>query len=540
MESFTRVNEKDKYIEELEKKIFELKSVISEVPGNIYWKSKDGKYLGCNKDVITALNRVRLNLPLESPEDIIGKNNFDVFADEILAESLTANDNLVMSLSSVQVFIESHSNNLNQKQFWLSKKAPLHDSDGNVVGLIGAALDITKQKKLEQELESALNKSMSDVRAKEAFIDSLSHDIRTPLTGIIGLIDSINIGTKSLPEVNKKTILLKNAALSFLDFFNEILATVEDIDLEESQNEESLVDVNDLLKEFENLFKPAFIDKNIQFITKVDPQVPNYIIARKHIIVRIMTNLISNSIKFTPKGYIEVSINCAKKKNHIEIIVKDTGIGIAKKNQDKIFDRFSKVNSRKTKYKGSGLGLFMVEKYISALDGDIKLDSKVGKGSTFYITLPAKYSSSSLNVREVSNYISITDEEYAACVSISKKRILIVEDNNLAAFALSNIVEEFKHDVDIVDSGAKTLSALQSKQYDLIYLDQDLPDVNGIDLLESIRALASYTNTPIFIISGHINKATQKKVSTQKCQGLFVKPMHREQVIKIFNKYLAD
>lgn len=540
MESFTRVNEKDKYIEELEKKIFELKSVISEVPGNIYWKSKDGKYLGCNKDVITALNRVRLNLPLESPEDIIGKNNFDVFADEILAESLTANDNLVMSLSSVQVFIESHSNNLNQKQFWLSKKAPLHDSDGNVVGLIGAALDITKQKKLEQELESALNKSMSDVRAKEAFIDSLSHDIRTPLTGIIGLIDSINKGTKNLPEVNKKAILLKNAALSFLDFFNEILATVENIDLEASENEESLVDVNDLLKEFENLFQPAIIDKNLEFITKVDPQVPNYIIARKHIIVRILTNLISNAIKFTPKGYIEISINCAKKKNNIEIIVKDTGIGIAKKNQDKIFDRFSKVNPRKTKYKGSGLGLFMVEKYISALDGDIKLDSKVGKGSTFYITFPAKYSLSSLNVREVSNYISVTDEEYAACVSISKKRILIVEDNNLAAFALSNIIEEFNHDVDIVDSGAKTLSALQSKQYDLIYLDQDLPDVNGIDLLESIRALPSYTNTPIFIISGHINKATQKKVGTQKCQGLFVKPMHREQVIKIFNKYLID
>ena len=533
--------DKDKYIEELESKIFELKTVINEVPGNFYWKDLDGNYQGCNDNVIQSLLKVPLKdgVILKSRDDLVGKNNFDVFCDE-LAETLTANDNLVTSLGSEQVFVESHTNILNKQQYYLSKKAPFYDDEGNIVGLIGSAHDITKQKKLELELEEALKKSMADSKAKEAFIDSLSHDIRTPLTGIIGLIDVIYKGTKKIPKLHENVVTLKSATLSFLDFFNEILATVEDIDINEPENEEVLVDLSDLLFNLENIFVPALKDKKLKFTASVSEDVPLFILARKHILVRILTNLIGNAIKFTSKGEINVLISKSRISSYLDISVKDTGIGIAKKNLDKIFDRFTRADFRNNKYKGNGLGLFMVAKYVSALNGQINVDSKVGKGSEFIVSIPITASANEHTIISTDNSVNVTDEELSLCLSIPPKKILIVEDNNLAAFALSNLLNEFNHDVSIADTGHKALIELKDNNFDMIFLDQDLPDANGIELLDLIRSYQHCKTIPILILSGHIGRSLQGKLRKLPCEGLFVKPMQRDQLIKIFNKFLGS
>jgi signal transduction histidine kinase len=234
--------------EELENQIYELRSVINEVPGNFYWKDLEGRYLGCNDSVVRAISDVlsKSGSDIKSQQDVIGKNNYDIFSKE-LADILTVNDDLVIKSGVEQVFVESHQNLNNKTTFWLSKKAPFFDQNGNIIGLIGSAHDITKQKELEQNLEDALKKSKAESKAKEAFIDSLSHDIRTPLTGIIGLVDVILKGTKNNSVLHENAIMLKNSTSSFLNFFNEILATVEDIDINSPENQETVVDLHNLL-----------------------------------------------------------------------------------------------------------------------------------------------------------------------------------------------------------------------------------------------------------------------------------------------------
>ena len=175
-----------------EDKITELQSVIDEVPGNIYWKDLEGTYLGCNTNVIESFNKVRLNKNFKSltRDDVIGRTNYDLF-NHSLADALTCNDNLVISTCEEQVFVESHIPVDGHEIFYLSRKAPYFDRNGKIIGIIGSSHEITKQKQLEVELEEALKKSRADIKAKDAFIDNLSHDIRTPLTGIIGLVDHL-------------------------------------------------------------------------------------------------------------------------------------------------------------------------------------------------------------------------------------------------------------------------------------------------------------------------------------------------------------
>jgi signal transduction histidine kinase len=525
--------------EELENQIYELRSVINEVPGNFYWKDLEGRYLGCNDSVVRAISDVlsKSGSDIKSQQDVIGKNNYDIFSKE-LADILTVNDDLVIKSGVEQVFVESHQNLNNKTTFWLSKKAPFFDQNGNIIGLIGSAHDITKQKELEQNLEDALKKSKAESKAKEAFIDSLSHDIRTPLTGIIGLVDVILKGTKNNSVLHENAIMLKNSTSSFLNFFNEILATVEDIDINSPENQETVVDLHNLLLEFKNIFQPSLYNKKLDFITHVDDNIPRYILSRKHIIVRIITNLLGNAIKFSKKGSITILIKQSVIPNNIEISVIDTGIGIAKKNIDKIFDRFSRVSSKNTRHTGSGLGLFMVAKYLEAINGTIDVSTKVGKGSEFKVTIPVKNITSTDNIKYNDADIIATKEEYNKCKSIPKRNILIIEDNDLAAYALSNLINEFNHNVEIADCGVQAVTLLKENTYDLIFLDQDLPDYNGLDLLSVIREMNSYTEIPILILSGHIGKSLQLKNDDLQCQGMYVKPMQRDQLIRVFNEFL--
>jgi len=534
--------EKDLYIKRLEAKIQELRSVIDKVPGNFYWKDIDGAYLGCNGGVLKALNRVSLKggSKIKSPSDIIGKNNYDLFKDDILADSLTANDNFVMSTGEEQVFVESHSNRSGHSQHWLSKKAPHVNELGEIIGLIGSAHDITEQKKLENDLEIALERSKSDTKAKEDFIDSLSHDIRTPLAGIIGLIGYLEKNTKGMPNINEKTKILNEATKSFLNFFNEILATVEDVDVGENKNKYTIVNLKELIAEFENIYRPSIINKGLEFNVNLDKKIVDNVEVRKEIVVRIITNLIGNAIKFTEKGRINFSINSSDSPGYIEITVSDTGIGIAPENTEKLFDRFTRNFSNRVDYKGTGLGLYMVNKYVDSISGTLHVESELGVGTSFKVVFPVKYKPPVNEVVTVSNSLKLNDDDYDKCSTIPEKNILIIEDNDLAAFALDNMIKEFKHKTAIASTASQALIKLKNNSYDLIFLDQDLPDANGIDLITDIRKITGSDDLPIIILSGHIGRDLQAKLKNIKCQGLFVKPMQVEHLVKILNKYLIN
>ena len=254
-------------VRNLQDQIAELQDVIDKIPANIYWKDLEGHYLGCNKSVITNIG---LSLEgqenfLNSPADIVGKTNYDIF-DKESADVLTKNDQYAISSGEDQVYEEFYVTESGSSQYFLSLKSPRFDKDGKVVGMIGSSFDITDQKKLESDLKEALEKSAADVKAKNTFIDNLSHDIRTPLTGILGLVEAIKSRSEDNPEISVYSSILADATTSFIDFFNDILATVEDVgSVDKGINLTTLVDVRQLAQECKNLFLPAITEKNLSF-----------------------------------------------------------------------------------------------------------------------------------------------------------------------------------------------------------------------------------------------------------------------------------
>jgi two-component system aerobic respiration control sensor histidine kinase ArcB len=518
---------------DLENKVNNLQDVIDAVPAYIYWKDRDGIWLGCNKSEFNALSKA-LNEDGEalSKLDIIGKTNHDLF-DEEYATILTDNDEYVMENGRDHMFEETFNHGDGSTQYFFSLKSPRKDSSGKVVGLIGAAFDISEQKVLEEELKIALEKASTDAKAKKSFIDSLSHDIRTPLTGILGLIEIIKDKSENNPEVFIYSSILVDATKSFLNFFNDIIETVE-----ESENNDVLINSVVSLKEIVNecmlLFLPAATQKKIKIKTTGFESLPKYINTNKRILMRVLTNLIGNAIKFTEKG--EVKIHYSRdvnNLNNLRVTISDTGIGIPSDFLEKIFDRFTQVNSKNIgSYKGAGLGLFMVKKYVESLGGTITVDSMEGIGSSFIVMIPIEFQDS---VVLGSNAVNddLSDSEIYLCQQIRNKKILIIEDNDLAAFALKNMLDIYQHEVDLASDGKEAVDKLALKQYDIVFLDQDLPYLSGREVLDEFKKHESCKDTIFIMLSGHLDKSEK----IPGCHEQILKPMQKNILVRIINKY---
>lgn len=525
----------------LRKRVRDLEVVIDEVPGNLYWKDLDGRFIGCNHNVVKVLSQIPLleGVQMESPKDLVGKTNYDVF-EPSLAATLSENDTFVLKNEEEIVFIESHKDSQGEECYWLSKKAPHYDKVGNLIGMIGSAHNITTQKKLEAQLEVALKKASSDIKAKDIFIDSLIHDVRTPLAGIIGMITILKEQVQGPPEALKNIDALHASAEAFLRFFNEVLQTVESVDEQDVKNAEVLVNLSSFQQEFMDLYQPAAREKQLTLQIHVDPGLPAMVTMRKAIVSRILTNLIGNAIKFTPSGSVTVNIREADFVGHIAFEVEDTGIGIAKQDLSTIFQRFSRLNPHKQRYAGVGLGLFMVKKYVDAVGGELKVQSELGVGTRFQVVMPVKYSHKNTRVVSASNALKLSPEEYDICKTIPPKRIFILEDNQVAAMALEYMLQSFNHKTVVTTTGAEALARLQQEHFDMIFIDHDLPDMNGEEVLSALRHIPGCEKVPVFLLTGYISEKIHRAFMNAPLEGVFQKPMQKEKLIRTLNKHFLE
>lgn len=513
-------------IELLKDLINELNQVVRSVPCNLYWKDSNGVFKGCSDDVANALGLV-------AAEEIVGKSNKDLF-DSPTAYLCSTNDTICLTENRQCVFEERYSTK-SGFLVWHSIKKPLKDRQGNTVGLIGAAIDISKQKELESLLKIALDDAKTDIKAKELFIENLSHDVRTPLTGIINLIAEL----KKDKTHNKKNqgiiIILESSIKAFLNFFNDILATCEEVDNTGEVFKKSSVTVNEIFVDCVALFGSAIADKNLSICQKVAASSSGRFFLNREVLLRVLTNLVGNSIKFTHTGGITLSSYTTAES--LVFVVEDTGIGIAKVDHERIFGRFYRIDVQDNKkYKGSGLGLFTVKKYLDAMNADISIESVVGEGSKFIIRIPLD---NDINNTPTPNLQIKPTLDRSKIQNLGDKKILIVEDSFLAAFALSNILKDFSFKVDIAEDGAEARKKVRNNNYDMVFLDKDLPDVSGLDLLPDIRRISRYDKLPIILLSGSISKRLRSLANKIDCQEMVVKPMMADRMIEIINKYFA-
>lgn len=365
-----------------------IRRILDCAPGSLYWKDKEGRYLGCNQFMVNAAGLISI-------DDIIGKTDFDLWADN--AEKIRENDQRVINSGEALELEESVRVHDGTLMFFTGVKMPLRDEHGEIIGVIGNSLDITRLKRTEQALKQAKEEAENANRMKTDFIHNMEHDIRTPFNGIFGLAQ-ILAQREQDPEMKENLTDIASCAGELLSYCDGIL------DFSKMENEPSPIldkvfEPRKLIESVIAIESVAVKSKGLELLSHYSDDLPHKLIGDQNRIKRVLINLVSNAVKFTKSGWIKISAELVDtqfsngRQCAVKFVVEDTGIGIPENKQDIIYEKFVRgTPSNQGIYKGQGLGLRIVRQYVDDLDGEIILESEQGKGSKFSILLPFKLS----------------------------------------------------------------------------------------------------------------------------------------------------
>ena len=526
--------------------------ILSHTAGNLYWKDAEGFYLGCN----AAFAKIA---GLLSPQEIIGKTDTDLFIgllgkDGI--ERLHLIDNFVMSKGEEVTTEETGIDAQGNIACYLSKKVPLKNKSIQIIGIIGNSIDITERKKMEAALIEAKLKAEQANQARSEFIANMSHDIKTPLAGIVGAADLLLSHISN--EEDKKSV--KNMLLSsqqLMLFFDNCLEIAKTDDLGASLSTEQF-DIRLLIEDIANLFRPAVENKKLKLYLYLDEKLPDYVIGSRAGLYRILMNLVGNAVKFTHTGSITLSVTRGEKSTSRKIIAKftvaDTGIGIPKNKHAQIFERFVKLTPSDTGLStGSGLGLYLVQRYVKLISGEMHLISEENKGSQFIIAVPLDISL--LTPLEYTHNhllpqysISLSNQPYSKPkreVTRSTIHVLLIEDTEIAQRIEESILVSLGCHVDLAETGEEAIRLFKLKTYDLVFMDLGLSDMTGRTITEHFRMIEKESiraRDPALIIalSANMTKEIKQLCLDSGMDDVLSKPLLTEQAKIILHYYFAD
>lgn len=518
--------------------------IISCMPGNVYWLDKEGKAVGCNQNVLNMFG-------LKSIDEFKGLTFEDMCRVGNWTEEATQSfkkDTLDVIYSGKPVLnVEEppipHANGT--VIHFLTSRVPLFDHTGTCVGVVGISIDITERKEIELLLKIAKENAEQANKAKSVFLANMSHDIKTPLTGMICSAELLSHSIDN-PELKSRADDIVQSGLSLLDFMNQLLR-VSRSEITEDAASESRFKLKNLINDIVVLIKPTISNKNLDFILSYDEKIPVFLIGNRWYLHRILLNLLSNATKFTHKGRIKLDVKLVKKASKqviIQMDVSDTGIGIPRDKQFVIFDQFVRLSpSHEGIYPGSGLGLSIVKQFVKSVEGEVYVESELGQGSTFTIIVPLKKSliqdeAISEQVDDMSlEQSSIISQQLSAVStnepvkkSPSKKnaiQVLLVEDNKIVAKNMRDTLVTLGCQVDIAYNGNEALSLFDNEKYQIIYMDLGLPDMSGVDVTQKIRQLERSANSRsvIFALSAHVDKELQEHCRSVGMNDVFPKPL---------------
>lgn len=528
--------------------------IILCMPGNVYWMDKDCKTVGCNQKVLEMFGLT--NLP--DFEDL----SFDEMAQ---IGSWTEEQGMSFKKDTMEV-ISSGQPKMNVEEppipdtegnllYFLSSRMPIFNEVGKVIGIVGISTDITHQKITEQALSKA-NK------VKSEFLANLSHDIRTPLSSIVALTETLNNRSEN-PEFKELAFDAQTCAEEVLMLIDEILEITE-IDLGHIQKEEQAFDLKTLIESIKVLMFSSAKQKNLAITISLDSNIPDALFGRRQLLHRILLNLLSNAIKFTAEGFIKIEASVTHNNNEnikLKITVEDSGIGISGTNQERIFEQFERVNSTyNNKYEGRGLGLYIVKQFVSLMEGTISVESEEKKGSKFTIEIPLKIATAtqkkhrvmepSTIARRAKMHAQLNDSstskisrEITCPESKNNLKVLLIEDTPIARKAALATLAALACMVEIAQTGKEAIDKACSNTYDIILLDIGLPDISGLDVAKYIREHEAKNNlvpTPIIALTAHVAQSAIQQCINSGIQQIIRKPLTATRANALFKNWQPD
>jgi len=392
---------------------------------------------------------------------------------------------------------------------------------------------------LNEQLTLATAAADSASKAKSLFLANMSHEIRTPMNGIIGLTELI-LRTDLSQEQQGYLKKLKYSSNNLLHILNDIL-DLSKIEAGKFTIEYTAFNFQQMLDSVINIAELKAADKKIKLVINIDEPFPVMVMGDSVRCSQILSNLISNAIKFTEEGAVEIEIQRENNGDFIQIKVSDTGIGITPEQQAKLFSTFSQADdSTSRKYGGTGLGLVICKHLVNLMQGDIRLFSERGKGSCFEFNLYLPIAENKKIAHEIENNEGINElNANGAYISqkLSNKKVLLVEDTEINRLIAQELLAQAGLIVECAVNGLKAVEMAKMNEYDIIVMDIQMPEMDGYEATKIIRTLPNYKLTPIVAMTANAMSDDKELSLAAGMNSHLTKPIQFEQVITELEKF---
>ncbi|MBC7722026.1 MAG: PAS domain S-box protein, partial [Pedobacter sp.] len=417
-------------------------------------------------------------------------------------------------------------------KWWLISSAPSYSDIGVQIGSIGIYLDITEQKKLELELIEARVQAEQLAKTKEVFLANMSHEIRTPMNAIIGM--SNQLGKTSL-EPQQKFYLdtVHSAADNLLVIINDIL-DLSKIEAGKLSLENVGFEPKTLLSKAIQVLAYRAEEKGLELINShFDDGISDILIGDHYRLNQVLLNLISNALKFTEKGTIDLVFKLIKNDNTsqtIQVEVSDTGIGMEQSFVKQLFDKFSQeYKSISRRYGGTGLGMSICKQLIELMGGSITAKSKKGEGTTISFIIKFKKGTKKDLPKKETIQVSET--------FLTGKKILVVDDNDMNRLVASIILQNYGAEIIEAINGEQAIEKVTQQKCDVVLMDIHMPGINGFDATRIIRKINN--NIPIIALTANAIKGESEKCIESGMNDYIPKPFKEEELLKTIAKWLG-
>lgn len=530
----TDITEMRRYIEQIEKLSNEYTLILNSVSEGIFGLDNEG--------IATFINPAATRMLGYHARELIGKHLLDMFQ---LAHPdggpYVAKENPIYVALLEGCFHEEQEAIFWRKDgssFLVSYRiTPIWDR-GKRKGAVIVFNDITNEKQIIRAKELA---ERAD-RAKSEFLAIMSHEIRTPMNGIIGMTGLL-ADTPLDEEQLSYTEIIKDSSDALLHILNEIL-DFSKIEAGKMVLEHEPIDLVVLVDSVLDLFTSRAAEKDIQLTYHVDRRVPSSVVGDASRLRQVLVNLVSNAIKFTDQGSVRLSISLLDMRptgeSILEFEIKDTGIGISSDKQDKLFQSFSQLHPAiNRKYGGTGLGLAICKKLIELMGGSIDVDSEEGQGATFCFVVPFQPFEESLDtVIQIGASSHYKDHYLTPEFKYGPLRILLAEDHPVNQRLMVEILKKIGYQADVANNGREALSAAIAHPYDIIFMDIQMPEMDGIEATRNIRERLTEQEQPVIIaVTAFARMEDRQMCLDAGMQDFISKPLRFPEIDRALQQY---
>jgi len=482
-----------------------LRTVISSVPHFVFWKDTDCVYRGCN-DIFASLGG------LKSPDDIVGKTDYDMPWTKEQSDLYRVDDLHVIRGGEPMLNIEETNLDADgNEKVILTSKVPLKAEDGRIIGMLGIFADISARKQLEKELSRSKELAEAANSAKGDFLAAMSHELRTPLTLILSPVESL-LGDRrnelSAPVTEVLERVYRNA--------HRLKVLTDDIlDLSKHQAghlklKVEPVQISEHLKQLVLDMAPAATARKLALNADAVADGLGAVMLDVAKFDKIIINLVGNALKFTPEGG-AISVSARLDGGNLVFAVKDTGIGIAPEDHERLFKRFEQVDGgSKRRHGGTGLGLSLVKQFAELMGGTARVDSTLGQGATFSVMIPRHLADNQAAtyareyVRQPAALASATpasgEGSLQTGVALEAPHVLIAEDSDELRAYIAGVLGSHFH-VSAVADGQAALDAIRKERPDVVVSDVMMPVMDGFELVANMKGDAELATIPILLLT---------------------------------------